>query len=85
LDYAAGQVFWTHKDSGSTQFNYSEIIGNSAAVAISTVYYLNGRTASDAVSNLRVQLGIDMAANVLKEFWPDVERKFKHKHNERSE
>jgi hypothetical protein len=26
-----------------------------------------------------VQLGVDMASNVLKEFWPDVSRKFKHR------
>src|ERR1700730_5578481 len=29
LGYAMGQVFWTHTDSGGTQFNYSEVIGNS--------------------------------------------------------
>lgn len=42
LAYAIGQIFWTHSDSGGTQFNYSEVIGNS---------------------------------DVLKEFWPDLERK----------
>jgi len=26
-----GQIFWTHRDSGGTQFNYSEVAGNSAA------------------------------------------------------
>jgi hypothetical protein len=34
------------------------------------------------VSSLGVQLGVDMAANVLKEFWPDLERKFKRKHHQ---
>jgi hypothetical protein len=28
---AAGQIFWTHRDSDHTQFNFSEIIGNSTA------------------------------------------------------
>jgi hypothetical protein len=28
LGSAAGQIFWTRTDSGNTQFNYSEIIGN---------------------------------------------------------
>ena len=46
--YAMGQIFWTHRDSGGTQFNYSEVIGNSTAVAISTSYYANKRTATDA-------------------------------------
>src|ERR1700722_19269583 len=36
LGYAIGQTFWTHSDSGRMQFNYSEILGNSTAVAIST-------------------------------------------------
>jgi hypothetical protein len=78
--YAIGQIFWTHRDSGGTQFNYSELIGNSTAVAISNAYYAD-RTASDAVSKLGIQLGVDMAGNMLKEFWPELERKFKRKHS----
>jgi hypothetical protein len=74
------QIFWTHRDSGGTQFNYSEIVGNSAAVAISTAYYTDNRTAGDAVSKLGMQVGIDMASNILKEFWPEIERKFRRKH-----
>jgi hypothetical protein len=52
LASAAGQIFWTHTDSDHTQFNFSEIIGNSTAVAISTAYYPDNRTATDAVSKL---------------------------------
>jgi len=81
LGYAAGQIFWTHRDSGGKQFNYSEVLGNSTAVAISNAYYADNRTASNAVSSLSVQLGVDMASNILKEFWPDLERKFKRKHH----
>jgi hypothetical protein len=80
LGYAAGQIFWTHKDSGGTQFNYSEICGNATAVAISNAYYSDNRTASDAVSRLGTQIGVDMASNILKEFWPDITRKFSRKH-----
>ena len=80
LGYAMGQIFWTHRDSGGTQFNYSEVIGNSTAVAISNAYYADNRNAADAASKLGIQLGVDMAANVMKEFWPDLERKFKRKH-----
>lgn len=78
--YAVGQILWTHGDSGNSQFNYSELIGNSTAVAISNAYYSNNRTASNAVGKLGMQLGVDAAANVLKEFWPDLERKFSRKH-----
>jgi hypothetical protein len=81
LGYAMGQIFWTHTDSGSTQFNYSEVIGNSTAVAISNAYYSDKRTASDAISKLGTQLGVDIAANILKEFWPDIAHKFRRKHD----
>lgn len=79
LVYAIGQIFWTHTDSGGTQFNYSEVIGNSTAVAISTAYYRDNRDTGDAVTKLGMQLGVDMASNVIKEFWPDILRKFHHR------
>src|ERR1700722_1037439 len=78
LGYAVGQILVTHGDSGKKQFNYSEIVGNSTAVAISQAYYADNRTASSAASNLSIQLGVDAASNILKEFWPDLERKFGH-------
>jgi hypothetical protein len=79
LGYSMGQIFWTHTDSDQTQFNYSEILGNSTAVAISEAYYPDNRTAANAAQKLGVQIAIDMASNVLKEFWPDVSRKFSKK------
>jgi len=39
LGSAAGQIFWTRTDSDHMQFNFSEIVGNSTAVAISNAYY----------------------------------------------
>jgi hypothetical protein len=81
LACAMGQIFWTHRDSGGTQFNYSEVIGNSTAVAISNAYYRDDRDAGDAVTKLGMQLGVDMAANVIKEFWRDMQRKFHQKRN----
>ncbi len=80
LGYSAGQIFWTHTDSDRTQFNYSEILGNSTAVAISNVYYPDHRGFSESASKLGMQLGVDMASNILKEFWPDVSRRFSRKH-----
>jgi len=80
LGYAVKQIFWTHRDSGGTQFNYSEIVGNSVAVAISNAYYADNRTASNAMSKLSMQVGVDMAANILKEFWPEIERKIPWRH-----
>jgi hypothetical protein len=80
LGYAVGQIFWTHTDAGGTQFNYSEIVGNSTAVAISCAYYPEGRDPLSAVSKLGTQIGVDMASNVLKEFWPDIHQKLPGHH-----
>jgi len=80
LAHAVGQIFWTHKDSGGTQFNFSEWVGNSTAVAISQAYYPNNRTAEDAVSALGAQIAVDTATNIIKEFWPDLQHKLSRKH-----
>ena len=80
LAYVIGQSFWTHNDSGRGQVNYSEIVGNSTAVAISNAYYPDHRTVGNAISKLGVQIGVDTAANIAKEFWPDMERRFSRKH-----
>jgi hypothetical protein len=79
LGYSIGQIFWTHTDSDRTQLNYSEILGNSSAVAISNAYYQDDRSAANSATKLGMQIGVDMASNVLKEFWPDVSRKFSRK------
>ena len=75
LGNAVSQIFWTHKDSGGRQFNYSEIAGNSTAVAISSAYYPDQRDVGDAVSKLGFQIGLDMVGNILREFGPDLLRK----------
>jgi len=80
LGYAMSQTFWTHADSGSMQFNYSEILGNSTAVAISNAYYRDNRDAASALTKLGTQVGVDMAANVLKEFSSDLNHKVFHRH-----
>jgi hypothetical protein len=81
LRYAVGEIFWTRRDSGGTQFNFSEVVGNSTAAAISTAYYADNRSAASAASNLGIQIGVDTATHILQEFWPDLERKFSRKHH----
>jgi hypothetical protein len=71
-----GQIFITHGDNRRTQFNFSEIGGNATAVGISNAYNPDNRTASDAAARLGIQLGVDIAGNVLKEFAPDLYSKF---------
>jgi hypothetical protein len=75
LAYAMSRSFITRGDSGKNQFNYSEIAGAAASVAISNAYYPDGRTVGNNVGRYAEQLGFDAASNVLKEFWPDLKRK----------
>lgn len=77
--YAVGQIIRTHADSGNTKFNFSEIVGNSTAVAISIAYYPDNRDGQSAATKLANQIGVDMVSNILKEFWPDLHRKFARK------
>jgi hypothetical protein len=81
LGYALSQTFITHGDSGTIEPNYSEWLGNATGVAVSNAYYADNRTARDGVSKLGVQIGIDAAANALKEFYPDIGRLFRRKHD----
>jgi hypothetical protein len=80
--YALTRIFVTRTDAGGRRFNYSEVVGNATGVAISNLYYPDGRTAGQNVAKLGQQLGTDAFAQVLKEFWPDVKRKFFQRHKD---
>ncbi len=82
LRYSVGQIFWTHTDRGGSQFNFSEVLGNATAVAISDAYSPGSRTAAKNGSELAIQLAVDTGGNLLKEFWPDLSRKFRRKNHE---
>lgn len=73
--YAATRVFINRTDTGRWAFNYSEVLGNAAAVAISNAYEPDGRNAVDNATKLAEQIGIDSVSQVLKEFWPDIKHR----------
>jgi hypothetical protein len=79
--YAATRVFVTRTDSGGTRFNFSEVLGNATATAISNSYYPDNRTAGDSIEKLGSQIGIDAVSQLLKEFWPDIKHKLFHGSN----
>lgn len=76
--YAASRVFVTKTDSGATSFNFAEILGNATGTAISNAYTPDQRNVDDNLETWGMQIGIDSASQVLKEFWPDVKRKLFH-------
>lgn len=75
VGYAASRVFVTRTDSGGTEFNYSEFVGNSLAVGISNSYYPGNRNLGGNFQKFTIQFATDAFSNVLKEFWPDVKHK----------
>jgi hypothetical protein len=79
ISHAVGQVFWTRSDSGRMGFNYSQVIGGAAGIAVSTAYYPDSRGARIATSTFETQLAARMASNLMKEFWPDLHRSWLRK------
>lgn len=77
--YAASRLVVTRSDKGTEQFNISEIAGNLAAAGISNAYYpAPKRGVGNTMNNWAVQLGLDGAFDVMKEFWPDIAHKVFH-------
>lgn len=80
VGYTLTRTFVTRTDSGRAQFNYSEIAGNAVAAGISNAYHpVQDRTAVGSIDVWWTQIGWDTAANLAKEFWPDIHRKFQRK------
>ena len=77
--YALSRILITHSDSGTARFNSSEFLGNIASGALSMTYYPQSeRSVSGVFSRMSVEIGYDSLFNVLKEFYPDLKRKFSH-------
>jgi hypothetical protein len=77
--YAATRVLVTRTDSGNETFNASEIIGAGAASSISSLYYPQQyHTWTKIGQRWLTSCLIDTANFSVKEFWPDINRKFFH-------
>jgi hypothetical protein len=78
--YALSRLVVTRTDSGGSQVNASEIIGNGAAAGIAALYYPSqDRTWTKVGQRWADQLALDAAFNVIKEFWPDIRHNVLHK------
>ncbi len=73
--YAVSRVFVTRTDSGGQTFNFSEIVGNGAGAGLSNAYYPSReRTWTKTGQKWVTQIALDGVFNVVKEFWPDIDR-----------
>ncbi len=77
VGYSASRVIVTRADSGARQFNFSEIVGNGVAAAAAAAYYPpSSRHPEEVSEKWALNVGSDAGFNILKEFWPDMRRKF---------
>jgi hypothetical protein len=78
-EYALSRLVITRTDSGGSQCNFSEIIGNGAAAGIADLYYpATDRTWTKTGQRWGQQLVLDATFNVIKEFWPDIRHAVLH-------
>jgi len=77
--YALSRVVITRNDEGHDTFNTSEVIGAGMASGISNLYYPSAeRTLGNTTQKWGLNVGIDAATFVFKEFWPDINNALFH-------
>jgi hypothetical protein len=80
--YSVSRIFVTRGDTGHEQFNFSEIVGSGMAAGLYNTYHpASDRTVSNTLATWWMQVGYDTGFIIVREFWPDVRRKFR-KHSE---
>jgi hypothetical protein len=77
--YAFSRIAVTRTDRGNETFNTSEVVGAGAAAGISDLYYPSReRTWTKTGQRWVLNVGLDGATFMFKEFWPDLNNKFFH-------
>ena len=77
--YSVSRLFITRTDAGNTTFNVSEVVGAGAAAGIGNLYYpSNNNQWVKTYQRWGSQLIQDGLGNILKEFWPEINRSLFH-------
>jgi hypothetical protein len=77
--YSLSRVVITRTDSGRETFNLSEVVGAGASSGISSLYYPSReRSLGNTGKEWGLDVGIDAASFVVKEFWPDIDHYLFH-------
>jgi hypothetical protein len=73
VGYSMSRVVITRNDAGHDTFNLSEVVGAGTAAAISNLYYPRAdRTLSNTTDKWAINVGVDAAGFLAREFWPDI-------------
>ncbi|MGB0034100.1 MAG: hypothetical protein WBP79_01340, partial [Candidatus Acidiferrales bacterium] len=76
--HAVEHAFVAHREDGTPMFNFSEWIGTTTAVVLSNTYHPDNRRGfSPAASRVGYGVANDVGFDILREFWPEIARKFK--------
>jgi hypothetical protein len=71
--YALSRALVTRSDAGKEVFNVSEVVGAGAAAGLSSLYYpTRQRSFGNTGEEWGLDVGIDAASFVAKEFWPNI-------------
>ncbi|MEQ1945661.1 MAG: hypothetical protein ABL995_00625 [Bryobacteraceae bacterium] len=77
LIHAMGHTVIAHRDSGRHMFNFSEWLGAATGSVISNAYHPgNERGFGPAAQGATFTILTDMGFDMLREFWPELARKF---------
>ena len=71
-------AFVAHRDNGKRMFNFSEWLGTTSAISLGNVYHPgNERGFAPSAEAVGFSVLTDMGYDELREFWPEISRKFK--------
>ena len=78
LVHALEHSVLAYREDGTRMFNFSEWLGTSSAIAMSNTYHPDNRRGfSPAAERVGYSVSSDAGFDVLREFWPEIARKFK--------
>jgi hypothetical protein len=78
LLHAVEHAVVAHRDDGTQMFNFSEWLGTTSTVVLSNTYHPDNRRGfAPAAERVGYSILQDTGFDVLREFWPEISRKFK--------
>jgi hypothetical protein len=78
LLHAVEHAVVAHRDDGRQMFNFSGWLGTASTVALSNTYHPDNRRGfAPAAERMGYSMLQDMGFDVLREFWPEISKKFR--------
>jgi len=78
LLHAMEHAVVAHRDDGRRMFNFSEWLGTTSAIVLNNTYHPDARRGvAPTAERLGYSILQDMGYDVLREFWPEISKKFR--------